>query len=381
MGHTMKGMLKILNIKDEDGILKSIRWSRLMLAVFTIWTAAAVLIGLRYNFYELLNGVEVPWLHIFLYNYNSALLWVLLTPVILVFTYKILFLPIKWYYSFLFHLGIALVISISQTLLFLVVDFAIQNQLNLWTRNGTLNEYISSFFWELLISSFLTYGIVVGILTAYILNLRNKVVAKKQAKVEESLMQSKIQNLKYQLQPHFLFNSMQSISNLMHKDVELADKAIMSLSDILRFSIQQLNTDYITIKEEMDITAKYLEFQKIRFDEKIKYTLTLDNEIGHYKTPALLLQTLVENSIKHGFQKTGKPVNIEIVVQGKMDRIIFMIRDDGSGFSEDLNSDFDGTGINNLKKRLSYFYGENYSLKKGVASVGSEIIIDIPRMD
>ena len=152
------------------------------------------------------------------------------------------------------------------------------------------------------------------------------------------------------------------------------------MSDILRSSIQQLDTDTITIGEEISLTKKYLDFQKLRFEDKVNYTIEVSPEVSNFKIPSLLLQPLVENSIKHGFEKTGQLTNISIRVQSNNNRIVFDVEDDGPGIKESDLSKNKGTGLNNLKDRLNYFYREDYSFEVifKTSEGGCSIRIEIP---
>lgn len=348
-----------------------------MIVVFLIWSFIALLTSFRSSLYQLSIGNEVQWLHILFFNFNAALLWVLFTPFLALFALKVFSTFHNWYQVIFGHLLLALVVAPLHTFLFLCMDFIIQNKLKLWTKVMSIKAYFSSYFFELMLDGLITYAVVAGLLTGYLFFIRNQKTSQRQEKLEKNLLQSRLTNLKYQLQPHFLFNSMQTISNLLYKDVALADQAIANLSDILRFSINQLNRDYITLKEELDITIKYLDFLQLRFGEKVSYTITSPEALHQFKVPALLLQPLVENAVKHGFEKTGNPVKIKVEVMGDSEKIVFAIVDNGTGFklSEEVRQG--GTGIENLINRLKYLYGNNYEFEVLDIPNGSHIRIVI----
>lgn len=363
--------------KPYQEILHSIKWRRFLLIVFLIWGVVALLTSLRSSVYQLSIGNEVQWFHILLFNFNAALLWVLLTPFLTLYALNAFTRFRKWYQLTIAHVLLAIIIAPLHTTLFLYMDFVVQNQLKLWTKAMPLEAYFSSYFLELTLDGIITYAIIAGLLTGYLYYIRNQKAAKRQEQLEKNLLQSRLTNLKYQLQPHFLFNSMQTISNLLYKDVDLADQAIANLSDILRFSISQLNRDYITLKEEIEITTKYLDFLQLRFKEKVTYTISAPHELHTCPVPALLLQPLVENAVKHGFEKTGNPVKIKIMVRAEQEKIVFDIYDDGRGFKLLNGQPQKGTGIENLVNRLQYLYGVNYAFQVLDVPSGSHIQIKI----
>lgn len=369
-------------MKEKAGqeLLKNIHWKQFLVIEFLLWSVFALLVSLRSSIYQLSQGKEVFWAHIFIYNYNAAFLWIVLTPMIFLVTVHLFFNSKHWYQALIKHVLFALLIAPVHTFLFLFVDYLIQNWLNLWLSSMTFWKYLSSYSPELIIDAMLTYSIIVGLMTGFILYLRNQSASKARAQLEENLLKSRISNLKYQLQPHFLFNSMQTISNLLHKDTQLADKAIVNLSDILRFSINQLNQDFTSLKVELDITRKYLDFQKLRFSEMVQYDIVVADDLLDYKVPTLLLQPLVENSIKHGFEHTGKPVFVHIKVSDQNGQLHFEIKDDGIGFQQLRNTTDSGTGITNLINRLDHFYSDNYDFQIIPTEKGSQINIILPKI-
>ena len=364
--------------QDIQSLLKGFRWGTFSLISFLAWTAISLLLGFKYSVYLLSTDRNVDWPHLLLYNFNAALIWSMLTPLALWYTNKLFQIQAKWTKFILVHLVIMLPLLPLHSYLYLVWDYSTQNWLGLWGNHMDFPEYVSDYFFELLVEAFITYSILVALLTGYLLYLRNQHISKLQMKLEKNLVQTRIQNLKYQLQPHFLFNGMQTISNLIQKDTKLADKAITDLSDILRFSINQLNHDYISVQKEVDITKKYLEFQKLRFGKGVTYSINQNREGGDLKVPALLLQPLAENSVKHGFERTGRPIDIRIQITASDEVLTFEVTDNGPGFAS-VEDPYEGTGLKNLKNRLGYFYGDAYKMTITNMTEGAKVRVDIPK--
>ena len=147
--------------------------------------------------------------------------------------------------------------------------------------------------------SFFVYGLIVSVIVSIIYYNRHRQSELAKSQLETKLAEAKIELLKSQLQPHFLFNTLNAVSTLMHKDVNLAEKVLTKLSDLLRISLEGIGKNKINLKDELDFLRKYLEIQKIRFENKINIIFDIDNSLLDTIVPAFILQPIVENSIKY----------------------------------------------------------------------------------
>ena len=363
---------------SSDGLLHQIRWPQTLGIIGILWTLVAVLFSIRYSIYQLSQGRQVYWLHIFLYNFNSALLWILLAPLLIYGTYKIFISSSSWLSALIKHTVLALFVAPLQAFGFLAADYVIQNQLALWLKEMSFLQYVQGYGGEVIIDATLTYAVQAGLITGYLLLLEKRRAVQIREQLQQHLYQSRIKNLTYQLQPHFLFNGMQTISNLVHKDVQVADIAISSLSDLLRFSIRQLHTDFISLEEELSITQKYLDFQKLRFGDQISYEVSCPKNLLESKVPALLLQPLVENAIKHGFEQTGQSLHIDIYMKKEADELFISVLDNGTPAGPSSDPDREGTGLKNVTDRLYYLFQDAYTFKRAHAPSGTTIEIRFP---
>ena len=125
------------------------------------------------------------------------------------------------------------------------------------------------------------------------------------SQLEARLAQTQLQMLRMQLQPHFLFNTLHSISALMHKDVRRADSMIAALSDLLRMSLQNIGAQEVPLQSELDFLQRYLEIMSLRFGDRLRVSIDIDPETRDARVPNLFLQPLVENSFRHGFGDLG----------------------------------------------------------------------------
>ena len=139
-----------------------------------------------------------------------------------------------------------------------------------------------------------------------------RAIASCAAQLETQLVEAQLQTLQRQMQPHFLFNTLNTISALMHRDVDAADDMIARLSDLLRMSLQNVGVQEVPLKEELDFLSKYLEIEQTRFRDRLTVVFDVQAETLDALVPNLLLQPLVENAIKHGIGPRPTPGQIEI---------------------------------------------------------------------
>lgn len=185
-----------------------------------------------------------------------------------------------------------------------------------------------------------------------------------------------LQNLKTQLNPHFIFNAMNSIRALIDEDPELAQKAITQLSSIIRSGLMASKRKFAPLKEEMETVTKYLDLEKIRYEERLQRKIDIEPALLSQEIPPLLISTLVENAVKHGIATHRTGGTIEIAAKSKGEKIEITIVNPG----QLQNTGTSGTqiGLENTRKRLSLLYGEEASIKvenKNEEAVISTVVI------
>ena len=206
--------------------------------------------------------------------------------------------------------------------------------------------------------NFFVYFTLITVLYAYYYFKKQKSQELQHSKLKTQLLDSKIMALQSQLQPHFLFNTLNDISSLIEIDAEKAQDAISDLSDLLRHTLNLKDTKLHLLKEEIDLLTKYIDIEKIRFDEKINFTINVKEELLRYYVPPLMLQPIVENSIKHGFSYNHDKLDILITIKKERPMLVFEIENNGSPLKTDtLNY---GNGLSNVIDRIDTLYIDNY---------------------
>src|SRR6266851_5442556 len=198
------------------------------------------------------------------------------------------------------------------------------------------------------------------------------------AELEKRLAQAKLQALQMQLNPHFLFNTLNSISSLMHKDVEAADRMIAQLSDLLRHTLESSDAQEVALEEELDFLRRYLDIQQTRFGERMKVEMEIAPETLAARVPNLILQPLVENAIRHGIAPRAAPGRIVLSAQRQGEWLELEVRDNGEGLPEN-QPPAEGIGLSNTRARLQQLYPQRFRLRFGPALEGGLAVrIQIP---
>ena len=177
---------------------------------------------------------------------------------------------------------------------------------------------------------------------------------------EAAVKDYELKTLKSQLNPHFMFNAMNSIRSLIEEDPESAKVALTKLSNILRYSLKMERAESVLLSEEIEAVKDYLDLEKMRFEERLKYSINFSSEAGRVEIPPMMIQTLVENGIKHGISK--KTEGGEIMIESKVENSDLLIEIRNIGYLEDdALKNSKGFGIANTKHRLSLLFGERAS--------------------
>lgn len=303
------------------------------------------------------------WGSAFIIPVVNYVLWAFLVP----FVYNILYLfPHKklTVSHKLIHIGIAigmaLLHEVVSNLLYItwvyVSGFTIVDNFFLLKRLNTIPLAAPV--------RFLEYWIILGILLAIDINKKYRFQQTKLLQIEHALSEAQLNALKMQLQPHFLFNTLNTISSLMESSIPDAQKVVSRLGQLLRSMLEQDHKHLITLEKEMRYIRAYLDIEQIRFNDRLKVQYELEAEALRVLVPNLILQPLVENAIKHGFAKSTASGLIRVIGRVEKERLIMIVQDDGKGQQnpEEILKN-PGIGLSNILNRLSQLYKDNYEFK------------------
>lgn len=263
-----------------------------------------------------------------------------------------IFLPIKKLLPkiFLSTFLIALFISAVLFLVFILIKFVEYQTLNLvlyaiWT----FNLFVFTLIWNLIYYS-------VHIFENFNRSEIERLVW------EAAVKDFELKTLKSQLNPHFMFNALNSIRALIEENPERAKSAITQLSNIFRYSLRIERVETVPLDEEMRTVTDYLALEHVRFEERLRYKINVDPATKNIEIPPMMIQTLVENGIKHGISKIQQGGEIEVTTSIQNSTLIITINNSGN-FSEQDLLNAKGFGISATKQRLNLLYDEKATFK------------------
>lgn len=239
------------------------------------------------------------------------------------------------------------------TIFFMTLGLSATDQL-LWLAFHSNNSMGPFVFW-----GGISWGTPIYFITRYI-ESRGKISQEKQAR-----KQAQLQTLRYQLNPHFMFNSLNTISAYIHSNPDLADEVLHELADILRYSLDTGEQNSVSLQQEIAIIDKYLNIEKARFGNRLTISVDIPTPLLNTQVPPLILQPIIENAIKHNAQQTA--LTICISVKKTEDTLVISISDNGAGFSNEVLAKGYGLGIGmkNLQQRVQQLPKGKIKLSNG----------------
>ena len=169
------------------------------------------------------------------------------------------------------------------------------------------------------------------------------------------LSDARVALLQRQLHPHFLFNALQAISTLLHRDPATADRVLVRLSDLLRAMLDDASSQTLSLRMELDLTRKYLEIEQVRFEDRLRVDWSVDESLLEVQVPSLIVLPLVENAIRHGLSPKVGRGRLTIGARTEGSWLCLTVEDDGLGATLPLRG---GLGVGNTRERLVALYGE-----------------------
>jgi signal transduction histidine kinase len=197
------------------------------------------------------------------------------------------------------------------------------------------------------------------------------------AELQQKLVEARLEALRMQLNPHFLFNTLHAVSALIHEDPNAADRV---LSELLRLSLDQSKPQEVPLSEELAFLDRYLEIEQTRFADRLQVEKEVEPETERALVPYLILQPLVENAIRHGIEPREDTGRLAIRAHRSNGTLQLRVSDNGAGLPEEKGTPLrEGIGLSNTRSRLQHLYGDGYRLELVSAPGGGlEARIDIP---
>jgi two-component system, LytTR family, sensor kinase len=304
--------------------------------------------------------------------------WAVLFPFISLFVRKFPFERRNWRRAVIAHILAAFLFILAHTALYAVIYEIIHGTFfqteNPWARI----QFLFLRNWTLDLT---TYGLILASIYAYDYYRRFQEEQIKSSELKAQLANSQLQTLKMQLHPHFLFNTLNSISALIHEDARAADKMVARLGDFLRLTLENSGEQEVSLQKEVEFLNRYLEIESIRFEDRLTVQTNIEPEAMGACVPNLILQPIIENAIRHGISRQTAHGIIAITARRAGENLRIEIEDNGPGLSSAIKENKNGSGIGlaNTRARLLYLYGENHSLNISNAEPsGVRVTLEIP---
>jgi signal transduction histidine kinase len=343
--------------------MKAIAWLRQHWIPWTLFIGFWTAIGLSFasQFYlssALFGYYTVTWGQAISITLGDWYAWALLSLPIVWFARRFPLHRRNWSKLVVIHTAASLVVC----LLYVLTRAALSELQSPWL--GMTSSFWGTVEKLLLKNTFLNlliYWVIVSVSLAFDYYRKFRDRELRTAELERRLAQAKLLALQMQLNPHFLFNTLHTISALMHLDVEKADRMIARLSELLRRALENTDANEVALRDELDFLHRYLEIEQTRFGDRLEVRLEVAPDTLEALVPNLVLQPLVENAIRHGIEPHRKRGCIVLRARQDGPHLRLEVADNGAGLPQGRPARF-GVGLANTQARLDHLYGSAHRL-------------------
>ncbi|HEV8158093.1 MAG TPA: histidine kinase [Pyrinomonadaceae bacterium] len=349
-------------------------------AFFALWTLVALIFVSLSAATELGRGNQPNLRLLFLIHFTRFYLWGLFSPLIYRFVrrFPIEIRAFRWRNLFIHLAGMTVFCTVHQLLLMIIR----------WMVNAPPGTSVSSFFENFFGNFFngvylgvVIYPLIVFAIQAFVFYQNYRAEEEQKLRVTAQLARAELHGLKMQIHPHFLFNTLHSISSLVLEDPPKANQMIARLGDFLRLTLEHSERQFVTLKEEIEFARCYLEIEQVRFSDRLQVEFNVESASLTAQVPHLILQPLVENAIQHAIAPRASGGSIKISAKKSGETIRVEIADSGEGIhtGRNVSNNGQGVGLANVRSRLEQLYGANHKFELiDNPAGGLTAVIEIP---
>ncbi|HUZ50602.1 MAG TPA: histidine kinase [Candidatus Dormibacteraeota bacterium] len=336
--------------------------------LFALFTAIGLLFFSYHYLNDLADGVHGTAPQRFIEEMTGAYAALALVPFVAWVVRTFPWSRDRWYGALLAQLAGALGFSvakttlqeISRTLLFAASGLGHYNYGNM------LYRYPMEFSNDIVV-----YAVIAGCIYIIARISLARAAELRASELQVALAQAKLENLRLQLHPHFLFNALNAISSVMYEDVGKADAMLARLSDFLRVILSSAEAPEVSLERELEIEGLYLDIMKARLENTLRLNVRIETGAKNARIPALLLQPIIENAIRHGMSDARTALEVTIEAERVDERTRVRIRDNGVGPGPHRRA---GHGLANVSSRLSLLFGDSCECSIGAHDAGGTIV-------
>jgi two-component system, LytTR family, sensor kinase len=343
----------------------------------SIWAGFGLIDAMQTVFVMRAEGMHHAWVRLFVTCVLSYLPWALATQTVMRLGRQFPPVKLKPIATWFVHLLTCAVIGLLYAAWITWLDAA----LNPYALSSLQKPFVQQWLYQFyhgVISSLVLYSAILAV--SYVVDSRSRLAYQQTetARLNEQLSKAQLDALRRQIEPHFLFNTLNAISGLVReKRNDAAVSMIAGLSDFLRRLLEDSPRQQVPLGEEVEFAQKYLDIQKVRFVERLQFSVDVPGELLLAQVPTLILQLMVENAIKHGIAKRAQGGLIRIAASRSDDQLRMSVYNDGPSVKwEKIGS---GIGISNMRTRLQGLYGDAFELSMHNQDPGGvEVTVSVP---
>jgi two-component system LytT family sensor kinase len=332
------------------------------LQVLGVYTFVAADFTTQSYIYLLHTERATAWWRLFVLNQGPTFYsWALVTPIIVALAARHGFGGGRWRRTLLVHLGGVVLVAPLQV----AADFLMTLGAHLAFDTDPASRAALLHRAPAIVAAGALdvpqmYATIVAIVYTFDFYRKFRARELRASQLEAQLGQAQLQLLRMQLQPHFLFNTLNAIASLMHRDVAAAERMLTLLADLLRASLEAKGAQEVALKQELELLGRYLEIEQVRFSDRLHVAFDVAPEALDAAVPNLILQPLVENAIRHGIAPRSSPGEVRISARrGGNGSLVLEVADNGVGLRGGSCGPLrEGVGLSNTRARLAQLYGE-----------------------
>ncbi len=339
---------------------------------FAVYTSLAMVLALQTYYYARSEGSHPDFLGLVQRGLLSFWIYALLTPPVLWLCWRYPIERKRFFSRLVLHIAASLIFTSIHVSL-RITTYPIREQGKVVPVSAKLWRSTFLFFaFDNIVNTYAMIAIF-GHMMLYYHNLREREL--RSAQLEGKLARAQLSMLRMQLQPHFLFNTLHTVSALIRDNPEAAEDVLVRLSDLLRQTLDNDTAQEVPLRAELDFLSLYLQIEQVRFADRLAIHIDLAPDTLNALVPNMVLQPLVENALRHGIGRKAQAGRLEIRSWRQGSDCMISVQDSGTGFPANSTGDLTGgIGLSNTRSRLEHLYPGNHSLRLDNALEGGALV-------
>ena len=348
------------------------RWVSAIWCSFALFDASQTVVVMR------AMGMHHHWGSLFVYRFLAWLVWACATPLIWQLRQRYPLQHWRQPQVWLAHLSACGLIAVLTVTLITVMDLLMDPWARMQPPAPFVEMWTQEFFGNLL-SDLVLYGTLLLIASGLDYRERLALQRAETARLNQQLVQAQLDALRRQIEPHFLFNTLNAVAGLVREQRNTAAVAMLAgVSDLLRRVLDTSNRPLVALGEEIEFLRKYFDIQQMRFGDRLQIEIDVPEDLLPVRVPGLILQPIVENAFRHGIAQRVQAGAIRVTVARAGSRLLLSVDNDGPGLPADPARLRAGIGLGNIRERLQGLYGDKAALDIANRPGGVIVRISLP---